>query len=277
MKGKIALVLLVMVLVATGFGACKAAAPAPVPPAPAPTPTAPAKAEVVFGWLSDLTGRTSSIQVPSADGVYDYTKYINEVKGGITGKQGTATIKIDIWDTKYDVAKAKEAWTAGKEKGWVAVGHLLSGLAEGLVGEAEKDHIPVLCGSWGLKAPGSKWMFGTAHAGLPACGAGEGVMAGIKVAEALGKPKPKKVGFIGGDAPFGPMFAMGIDDWCKEQGVEVKAVLFPCGSPDVTADLLRLKDWGAEWLYGTCPISDHYVVQKCLKAMGWNVGLTVAN
>lgn len=265
MKRKIASILLAMVLVVslTVLPACKAEEEE--------------EEVVVFGWLSDLTGRTSSIQVPAAEGVTDYTKWINEVQGGVSGDMGTVKIKIDIWDTKYDVAKAKEAWVAGVEKGWVAVGHLLSGLAEGLIDEAERDHIPVLCGSWGLNAPGSMWMFGTGHAGLPACGAGEGVMAGIKVAEALGEPKPTKIGFIGGDAPYGPMFAMGIEDFCEEQGVEVNAVLFPCGSPDVTSYLLGLKEWGAEWLYGTCPVSDHYVVQKCLRAMGWDVGLTVAN
>ena len=44
-------------------------------------------AEVIkIGMTPDLTGRTSEVGIPWADGIKDYFQYINE-KGGINGKK----------------------------------------------------------------------------------------------------------------------------------------------------------------------------------------------
>lgn len=198
-----------------------------------------------------------------------FFKYVNEVEGGITGKQGTVTVKVMVADTQYDVKKAKESWARARDAGAITGFHLMSGLAEGLIDDVEKDKIPLVSGSWGLKAPWSEWQYGSGHPGLPDCTATEGVLGAQKIAESLGKPKPTIIGTMSTDAPFEPMFFIGIDAWMKENGVTIKRETFPAGSPDLTVNLLRLKNAGVQAVYGICTVADMATMNKDIARMGW--------
>jgi len=253
----------------------KPAAPAPAPtpaPVPAPSPTKPvATKEVVILNLSDLTGPTASNNLPVTAMMEMWVKHVNEVKGGLFGKKGGVKLKLEVADTHYAVARAKEAWARARDMGMITGFHNMSGLAEGLVVDAERDKIPLVCGSWGLKAPWSEWMYGTTHPGLPDTLATEGILQAREIAKATGKPAPTKIGTMCSAAPFEPMFFFGNADWIKQQGITLSRESFPMGAPDVSVNLLRLKDAGVQSIYFICSVADMVTANKDLKRIGWDV------
>src|SRR5512139_3021784 len=57
---------------------------------------------IKIGGVFDLSGATSDVGVPYADGVRDYVAYLNQ-KGGINGRQ----VNLIYEDYAYDLKKAE--------------------------------------------------------------------------------------------------------------------------------------------------------------------------
>jgi len=234
-------------------------------------------AEVAILHLSDLTGRASSINIPASAMAEAWVSHINMVEGGIFGDKGGVTLRLMVADTHYDVARAKESWARARDAGAIVAFHLMSGLAEGMIDDALRDKIPMVCGSWGLKGPWCEWYYGAGHPGLPDCTATGGVLGAREIAKSLGKPMPTKIGTMCSDLPFEPMFFIAIDDWMAKEGITIHREVFPAGAPDVTVNLARLKDAGVESIYGICTPADMATMIKDINRMGWDVPVNHSN
>jgi ABC-type branched-subunit amino acid transport system substrate-binding protein len=216
---------------------------------------------------SDLTGPTISINLPLSSGTYDYLLFKKEV----VGKKGGVTLVPIREDTKYDVAKAKEAYARAKAAGMIAWTCGMSGLAEGLLADFERDHIPFISSSSGLYAAWSEWHFSAAHPGLPQLTA-TWMLGMVNQAEKEGRPTPTKFGWSGGDAPFTPFFGMGLEPFLEEHGFTLTQELLPIGSTDASTTVARLKEAGVEEVFFSCPAREGVVFLKAWTQAGMDPG-----
>ncbi|MFH0914227.1 MAG: ABC transporter substrate-binding protein [Chloroflexota bacterium] len=264
MKAKILGILFVLLLVGVLLPACTQQA--------APSPTAAARTVVLVN-VSDLTGPTISIQAPIARGFEDYLNYyVNKVKGGIKGKNGTVMVRGVAIDTAYDVTKAKEAWARMKGEGMIAANSYMGGITGGLQADFERDKIPMLAGSSDIVAAWSEWVFSMGNSGHPSETTGwlNGLM---KLYKQKGVPLTT-VGWTGGDAPYQPSFMVGVDEWAAQYGIKVVKELYPAGSTDITEVVARLKRTGVQEVYHTCPARDAVVFLRDWKKAGMDPGIT---
>ena len=118
-----------------------------------------ASAAYKVGLLSDLTGPTSSVGAPYADGIKDYVAWLNN-NGGI---DGTPVELIQV-DYAYNVQQALAAYKRFTSSGIVAMQGWGTGDTEALVKFVAKDKIPVFSASYSahLMDP-TKAQIGRAH------------------------------------------------------------------------------------------------------------------
>jgi len=103
-----------------------------------------AKAPVKIGGIFDLTGATSDVSVPYADGVKDYVAFLNE-KGGANGHQ--ITLVSD--DYAYQIPRAEELYNRlVTQEGVVAIMGWGTGDTTALVPKITKDKLPFMSASY---------------------------------------------------------------------------------------------------------------------------------
>lgn len=258
-------VLLLVALVAMPvLASCK-----PVEVSP-PTPSLPVKptAELIVGNLADISGPTVSTNVPLTEAFEEYCSYINDTKGGIEGKKGVVKLKVITLDTKYELAKGKEAWERLKEDGMQVCYIALSGLIEGLYLDAEKDKIPFMAGSVGAKSVYGEWVFLGSHNGTPnmITTAATGI---VETCKWEGKGVPQ-MGFLSVDIPMStiPIGYPGTLEYIEERWGELPIELFPSGTTDVTAQITRLKDKGVTELISLNDPVNIVVTLQSMRRMG---------
>ncbi|MFP4110837.1 MAG: ABC transporter substrate-binding protein [Desulfonatronovibrio sp.] len=105
--------------------------------------TGAARAEIKVGLISDLSGATSDVGRPYAEGVKDCVKYINE-QGGIDGQK----IELMQVDYAYNVQQAISAYNRFKSRGIVALQGWGTGDTEALVRQVARDRIPNFSASY---------------------------------------------------------------------------------------------------------------------------------
>ncbi|WP_052507361.1 ABC transporter substrate-binding protein [Desulfonatronovibrio magnus] len=102
-----------------------------------------AQAEIRIGLISDLSGATSDVGRPYADGVKDAVKYIND-QGGINGQK----IHLMQVDYAYNVQQALAAYNRFKSQGMVALQGWGTADTEALVRQVARDRIPTFSASY---------------------------------------------------------------------------------------------------------------------------------
>ncbi|TVM16852.1 ABC transporter substrate-binding protein [Oceanidesulfovibrio indonesiensis] len=208
-----------------------------------------AEKAVKIGVISDLSGATSAVGVPYAEGVMDAVKYLNEI-GYIPG----VTIEAMQVDYAYNVQQALSAYKKFKSQGMVALQGWGSGDTEALVSFVARDEIPVLSASYSAhltdpkKAPYNFFISADYSTQL---------RAALKyIKEELAESDAPKLAFIYPDNPYGlaPMEAgreyareLGFEI-VGEENVDLKAM-------DATSQLLALQKVQPEfvWVGGTTP------------------------
>jgi branched-chain amino acid transport system substrate-binding protein len=98
---------------------------------------------IKVGNLKDLTGPTSAVGNPYAEGIKDATDYINE-HGGINGKR----IELLSVDYAYDKNKAITQYKKFVQEGVVAIQGWGTGDTEALTSFVAKDKIPYMSASY---------------------------------------------------------------------------------------------------------------------------------
>jgi branched-chain amino acid transport system substrate-binding protein len=101
------------------------------------------KSEILIGVISDLSGATSAVGRPYADGIKAAAEYLNS-QGGVAGHP----IKLTQVDYAYNVQQALSAYKRFKSMGVVAIQGWGTGDTEALVESVAKDQIPFYSASY---------------------------------------------------------------------------------------------------------------------------------
>ena len=215
----------------------------------ATAPQAWAGDEIPIGVISDLSGATSSVGKPYADGIMACINYLNS-KGGVAGKK----IKPYQVDYAYDVQKALTAYKQFKDEGIVALQGWGTGDTEALTGFVGKDKIPTLSASYSAhltdpkKAPYNFFIAADYSTQL---------RAALKYLKSTWKEsRAPRVAFVYPDHPYGLAPIQAGKDYAKEIGFEIVGEEnVDLKATDATTQLLRLQKQNPDfiWLGGTTP------------------------
>lgn len=208
-----------------------------------------AQAAYKVGLLSDLTGPTSSVGTPYAEGIKAYISWLN-AHGGIDGQP----IELMQVDYAYNVQQALAAYKRFTANGIVALQGWGTGDTEALVKFVARDKIPTFSASYSphlmdpTKAP-YNFTMATDYATQG--------RAGLKyLRESWKETRAPKLAFIFPDNPYGTAPLAAMQEYAKELGfdivgqenVDLKAI-------DATPQLLSLKKVQPDfvWTGGTTP------------------------
>ncbi|BDQ37491.1 branched-chain amino acid ABC transporter substrate-binding protein [Pseudodesulfovibrio nedwellii] len=220
---------------------------------------------IKVGGLIDLSGPTSSVGAPYAEGIKGGVKYVNE-NGGIDGRM----IELNLQDTAYNVQQGLSLYKkmVNTDK-VVCIQGYGSAVTEALIRNLAKDKVPDLSASYSAhltdpkKAPYNFFI---------AADYSTQARAAIKYFHENWKGEgAPKIAFIYPDHPYGLAPIVGAKAYAEELGydivgeanVSLKAI-------DATTELLPLKDLAPDfcWIGGTTPSTS--VILKSAKNIGMN-------
>ena len=206
-------------------------------------------AALKVGVLSDLTGPTSSVGVPYAQGVKDCIAYVN-ANGGVGGEN----IELIQVDYAYNVQQALAAYKRFKSQGIVALQGWGTGDTEALVRFVSRDRIPVFSASYSAhfmdpkKAP---YNF-TIAPDYSTQG-----RAGLKyIKDSWKESRAPKLAFVYPDKPYGHVPLKAMKEYAEELGFEITGdEVLGLKAMDATPQLLALKKQNPDfvWVGGTTP------------------------
>ncbi len=220
--------------------------------------------EIKVGGLFDLTGITSDVGKPYAQGVQDAVAWTN-ASGGINGKK----IRLIAVDYGYKIPEAVSAYKrlTGDEQvvminGW-GTGDTLA-----LKDFVNKDKVPYFSASFaGDLTDPSK----TPYNFFVAPSYSDQLRAWLTWVKADWKDKSRnpKVAFFFGDNAYGKAPIEAGRRFCKENGLDlVDEEILPGSFQDATSQLLNMKSKGADYAYVNVTTTWLSVVLKNAKALG---------
>lgn len=232
-------------------------------------PSTPAAQEIKVGGIFDLTGVTSDVGKPFAQGVQDAVAWVNE-NGGINGKK----IKLIGADYAYKIDQARALYkklvTDDKVvliQGWG------TGDTEALKEFVGQDKVPYFSASFSApltdpaKFPYNFFVAPSYSDQLRAW------LDWVKAdyAKGGGKGKPK-VAFMFGDNAYGKSPIAAGKAYAAENGIDVvdEAVL-PPNFQDATSQLLTMKQKGVEYAYINVTTTGVSLVLRDAKKLGMTV------
>jgi branched-chain amino acid transport system substrate-binding protein len=220
--------------------------------------------EIKVGGLFDLTGITSDVGKPYAQGVQDAVAWTN-ANGGINGKK----IKLVAVDYGYKIPEAVAAYKrlVGDEKviminGW-GTGDTLA-----LKQFVNDEKIPYFSASFaGDLTDPSK----TPYNFFVAPSYSDQLRAWLSWVKADWKDKSRapKVAFFYGDNPYGKAPMEAGRRFCKENGIElVDEEIVPGNFQDATSQLLNMKQKGADYAYINVTTTGVSLILRDAKKLG---------
>ena len=228
-------ILAVMLVGVTVLSAC---APGEV------TPQAPSseKHKIIWGGALDMTGPASADTWQWFAACQDYTKYINEEKGGIHG----VPVEIIFEDDQMQATKDLSAYERFKEKEGILFIDCGSVATSTLYNLQWEDKIPALTGH----VVDAFWDPGCVYGLLVNYGDfGAGwVDWCIQDKKERGLEGPPKLGAIVWDNSAGYAFVGPTTLYAEDMGVPFRVAWQPLFPVDLSTQLIDLRDWGVEYL-----------------------------
>lgn len=220
---------------------------------------------IKVGGLIDLSGPTSSVGVPYADGLKAAVKYVND-NGGVDGRM----IEFSLQDTAYNVQQGLSMYKKMVNSDQVVcIQGFGSAVTEALVRTLAKDKIPNLSASYSAhltdprKAPYNFFIAADYTTQL---------RAALKYfRDSWKEARAPKLAFIYPDHPYGLAPIAGGKEYAKELGYDIVGdVNVSLKAIDATTELLPLKDKAPDfcWIGGTTPSTS--VILKSAKNIGMN-------
>ena len=207
--------------------------------------SAQAQQEIKVGGIFDLTGITSDVGKPYAQGVRDGVAWTNE-NGGINGKK----IRLVDVDYGYKIPEAVAAYKrmTGDEK-VILINGWGTGDTEGLKAQVNQDKVPYISASFsaGLADPAKtpyNFFVGPTYS--------DDLRAWLKWIKEDWKDKSRnpKVAFFYGDNAYGKSPIEAGRRFCKDNGIDlVDEEIVPGAFQDATSQLLNMKQKGADYAY----------------------------
>lgn len=200
--------------------------------------------EIKVGAAINLTGPASTWGQYHAKGQKDYFRYVNEVKGGIKGN----TIEMITVDTAY---KPQEAVAAVRK---FAMQDQVDMIATWSAGEGmqakpllQQYKIPAINYStaWEILQPPVDYMY------LPFGSYKLDCYAVLDYIAAVHKgPGAPKVGLLTYNNPYGRSIHAPSQEYAKQKNIEIVSIEeFPPQTVDLTTELLRLQQKGAQYVF----------------------------
>jgi len=227
------------------------------------------KPEVInMALITDLSGPYAPIHGPMYFGILDAVEYVNQEKGGIKG----VTVKGIPKDSGNKVDQAVAHYNELREMKprplFLSMG--VSGESEALRARFAEDQIPVMTVSALSAIYPKAYSFGT----IPLYTDYFGAFIDW-VVETWDKPRPPKLAFLTWDTTFGrAILTKECYEYAKKKGVEVVAEeLYGIRDVDVTTQLIRIRDRGADWIYNNTTTSGVVIIGKGIKELGLNIRL----
>jgi branched-chain amino acid transport system substrate-binding protein len=218
--------------------------------------------EIKVGGIFDLTGITSDVGKPYAQGAQDAVAWTNE-NGGINGKK----IKLIAVDYGYKIPEAVAAYKrlVGDEKviminGW-GTGDTLA-----LKQFVNDEKIPYFSASFAGDLTDPKK---TPYNFFVAPSYSDELRAWLSWVKQDAKGKTPKVAFFYGDNPYGKAPIEAGRRFCKENGIElVDEEIVPGNFQDATSQLLNMKQKGAEYAYINVTTTGVSLILRDAKKLG---------
>jgi len=207
--------------------------------------SAQAQQEIKVGGIFDLTGITSDVGKPYAQGVRDGVAWTNG-QGGINGKK----IRLVDVDYGYKIPEAVAAYKrmAGDEK-VILINGWGTGDTEGLKTQVNQDKVPYISASFSAhltdptKTP-FNFFVGPTYS--------DDLRAWLRWVKEDWKDKSRnpKVSFFYGDNAYGKSPIEAGRRFCKDNGIDlVDEEIVPGAFQDATSQLLNMKQKGADYAY----------------------------
>ncbi len=202
-----------------------------------------AEKPIKFGAVINLTGPISSWGKYHAKGLQDYIKYVNEVKNGVGG----AKIDLTLADHAYKAADGIKFVKEFCESGMDMIATWDTGLGIQVKPTIRQYKLPTINFSTGqeiLKDP-IDYMY------LPF---GTYVLDSYAILEYIkaihkGKEKPK-VGLLTLNNAYGKSIHSPSKEFATKHGIEIVGIEeFPAKTIDLTTELLKLQQAGAQYLF----------------------------
>ena len=199
--------------------------------------------ELVIAMFFDLSGPTSPAAAPFYDGIKRGLDYFNEVEGGVDG----AKITVRWVDTQAQVTKTLAGFDRiMREEPKPVLGILQGGvaLAEALRDKVTEAQVPFILFSASkgvISPPGYFFVVGSPY---------EDHFAAVAdyIVENWTEARSPKIAHIGTDDAWGRA-AFPAFPYAEEKGVEISTEFMSYTDIDVVAQLLRIRDWGADYIY----------------------------
>ena len=235
--------LLVLVMV---FAACTGAAPAAETGGAAESGGGEEAAgePIKIGAIFDLTGPTSDVGTPYAQGVEGYVDWLNQ-NGGVDGRQ----VELISQDYAYKVDQAEQLYSQYVDEGVVAFMGWGTGDTEALRGRIAADEIPFMSASYSAalndmeEAP-YNFLVGTTYS--------DQLIIALQWAlqdwaDKGGEGAPK-VAVMHHNSPFGTSPVEDGQAFAEANGMEFTAVAMPSGATDLTPELSQVQNFGANYI-----------------------------
>jgi branched-chain amino acid transport system substrate-binding protein len=219
--------------------------------------------EIKVGGIFDLTGITSDVGKPYAQGVRDYVALTNAA-GGVNGKK----IKLIDVDYGYKIPEAVSAYKRMKEEQVVLINGWGTGDTLALKNFINEDKVPYFSGSFAgdLTDPAK-----TPYNFFVAPSYSDQIRAWLSWVKEDWKDKTRnpKVAFFYGDNAYGKAPLPAGRAFAKDIGVEVvDEEILPAGFQDANSQLLNMKQKGADYAYINVTTTGVSLVLKGAKALG---------
>ncbi|RMG95140.1 MAG: branched-chain amino acid ABC transporter substrate-binding protein [Chloroflexi bacterium] len=225
---------------------------------------------VKVGAIFDLTGPTSDVGTPYADGVRDYVAWVNE-NGGIEGRQ----IELVSADYSYKVDQAEQLYSQyTTQDNVVAFQGWGTGDTEALRGRIAADQIPFMSASYSAtlgnpeEAP-YNFLVGTTYS--------DQFIIAIQWAIENSSDGSPVIALLHHDSPFGLSPLEDGRAYAEANGATVIDIAMPGGATDFTAELTQVQDAGAEFIVIQNVSSPAATLVKDVKRLGLDVQVICLN
>ncbi|BDQ33775.1 ABC transporter substrate-binding protein [Pseudodesulfovibrio portus] len=217
---------------------------------------------IQVGGLVDMSGPTSSVGVPYAQGLKAGVQYVN-ANGGIDGRM----IEFNLQDTAYNVQQGLSLYKKMVNAGAVCIQGYGSAVTEALVRNLAKDKVPDLSASYSAHLTDPKT---APYNFFVAADYSTQARAAIKYfKDNWTEARAPKIAFIYPDHPYGLAPIKGAKAYAEELGFEIVGdANVSLKAIDATTELLPLKDLAPDfcWIGGTTPSTS--VILKSAKNIG---------
>jgi len=229
----------------------------------------PINTSIKIGAIHDLTGATSVVGIPYAEGMRDYVGWLN-AQGGVDGR----TVELISADYAYDVDTAKKLYSWMVDQGVVAFMGWGTGDTEALRPRLAVDRIPFMSASYSadlgdIRQFPYNFLVGVTYS--------EQAMIAMRWAlddwQRAGNAGAPKIALAYHDSPFGESPLRDAEAYADANGIKLLTIRLPNTASDYLPELEQIKAYGADYVIVHTVSSPAAVLLKEAESQGFKPDL----